>query len=222
MLELSGFRRSVEAAAAGCRPVSPEIFRQIIAILAVCKAQQGVAPPYFWLAEGTAAYPPALEEQYTVIMQLKGDHGHDWLGLLTLLALLNAGFWYTGSGAVWLRHRCDCCLQSCNVGGELGIVQVWAGCIDGVTLGHRCCAVEGCTVNMPSGWIARHCSVHAHLRSVCAVKSCSAVCDADAGEHTCTEHRAVEQAYNRQKDKGGYMARLPRGSADDTEVCDCD
>jgi CxC6 like cysteine cluster associated with KDZ transposases len=215
LLESGAFRRSVELALAGVTDsISGEGLRQIIAIFAVCKAEQGTTIP-FWLADGLAPYPDVPSPCVTCIPQERGDTTHDWQGVKLLLRKLNDGFWSSGPGYLWSRHRCSSCLQTAVINGST--VAVYASCLDGVTPGHCCCSVPGCTVDMASGWDKRYRELHANRELLCAINGCEALAEStDSAEgcakSTCPDHWFIEFAYNRQREKGGFMARLEPGS----------
>lgn len=67
--------------------------------------------------------------------------------------------------------------------------------VDGVTVGHPCCAEHDCRRPLES---ARHryCSYHAHLSDLCVVVSCNTL--AEIGFKTCLDldHRALETKYD--------------------------
>eukprot|EP00611_Tribonema_gayanum_P031237 TRINITY_DN895_c0_g1_i2.p1 TRINITY_DN895_c0_g1~~TRINITY_DN895_c0_g1_i2.p1 ORF type:complete len:495 (-),score=52.11 TRINITY_DN895_c0_g1_i2:695-2149(-) len=208
MMGLTAFRRSTEAGVSSTSPLGADVFREIIGILAVCKARQGGVPgPYFWLAEGGAPYPPVANSQSVAIEQRAGDVGHQWLGLQAALHQFNEECWTSGPGFVWSLHRCRSCVQPVDLpsGGQ---ARLYASCLDGVTLGHKSCAARRCTNAMPSGWVRRFCDAHAQMEEICAVISCQRPCQpAPRGSRACTEHGGVDQAFQREKAKGGYMAR---------------
>ena len=67
--------------------------------------------------------------------------------------------------------------------------------VDGVTVGHPCCAEHDCHYSLKSSR-DRYCSYHAHLSNRCVVVSCNT----PAEDHfkTCSDpdHRALETKYN--------------------------
>ena len=228
MANLRGVRCSLPCLVVGVPGLSAEKMREIAAIESVITGEQlfGAATAAvpadhqqnMWLGEGTEAYPavPVPLQRVVGIQMDRGDTGHEWQGLLEALREQNSVFWTTGPGARYKWHRCTKCQKAIIVNGLTKYIR--ALCLDGITLGNRCCSIEGCGEPMPVGWHHRFCLLHEDQQHVCAINVCKAAVDAAAGHRTCEEHRRVQEAYDRQKDKGGYMARLPPGSEAEKQV----
>jgi hypothetical protein len=79
-------------------------------------------------------------------------------------------------------------------GFNLATKLVWVAVMDGVTLGHPCCAVHNCKTALTTSR-DRFCVMHRHLSLLCAIKEC--IAPALEGKRTCVDpsHQEVERIY---------------------------
>ena len=89
-----------------------------------------------------------------------------------------------------LRHFCHRCLRVYPDGRK-----VWVVVIDGVTVGHPCCAVHNCKVPLANSRHHRFCPIHASRGTICAVHGCEL--PVRPGFLTCDheEHQKVEKIH---------------------------
>lgn len=89
-----------------------------------------------------------------------------------------------------------CCMGNgkSTSGFNLATKSVWVAVMDGVTLGHPCCAVHNCKIVLTTSR-DRFCVMHRHLSNLCAIKECSA--PALEGKRTCVNpsHQEVERIH---------------------------
>jgi len=85
-----------------------------------------------------------------------------------------------------LRHHCDKCVRF------IGDRSVSVVVIDGITLGHPCCAMHNCHIPLSNNR-NRFCDSHVQHSSICAIVGCSSPVAAPERK-TCDhpDHRAVE------------------------------
>ena len=85
-----------------------------------------------------------------------------------------------------LRHHCDKCVRF------IGNRSVSVVVIDGITLGHPCCAMHNCHIPLSNNR-NRFCDSHVQHSSICAIVSCSSPVAAPERK-TCDhpDHHAVE------------------------------
>jgi CxC6 like cysteine cluster associated with KDZ transposases/CxC5 like cysteine cluster associated with KDZ transposases len=110
-----------------------------------------------------------------------------------------------------LTHLCTYCI------GKLHVLV-----IDGITIGHPCCGIAHCPVDLTNNQ-HRFCPIHQHQHNVCAVEGCEAPVEkaADKSYMTCSisEHRLLEDTYKlRNKAMFQLKGRLQRAdvsTADD-------
>jgi hypothetical protein len=72
--------------------------------------------------------------------------------------------------------------------------SVWVAVMDGVTLGHPCCAFHNCKVPLTTSR-DRYCVIHCGLSNICSIKGCSE--PILKGKKTCSNlsHQEVERVY---------------------------
>lgn len=156
-----------------------------------------------------------LPVNWPVKAALKGDHVQDGFTIISLLEdahvkARNARIKLYGQKE--LLHRCKTC--TCTYKDALGnrvsniccnywpqetdmssaIKSVWVAVMDGVTLGHTCCAVHNCKIPLATSQ-DRYCPTHRGLSIVCAIKDCSE--HVLEGKRTCADpsHQEVERVY---------------------------
>jgi len=92
-----------------------------------------------------------------------------------------------------LRHYCDRCLRLYGDGATAR--KVWAVVIDGVTIGHPCCAIHNCHVPLTNNQ-HRFCPRHAVTHDkICSIVGCNE--PATEGHRVCSipSHQAVEKTH---------------------------
>jgi hypothetical protein len=99
----------------------------------------------------------------------------------------NLRFRLHGQPELW--HYCKKCLRVYQDGKK-----VWVVIIDGVTVGHPCCAVHNCKVPLENNR-HRYCPQDAHQNTICAVVGCNSLVMTDS--RMCSEpaHQEVERVH---------------------------
>lgn len=106
------------------------------------------------------------------------------------------------------------------------VKSVWVAVMDGVTLGHPCCAFHNCKVPLTTSR-DRYCVIHRGLSNICSIKGCSE--PILEGKKTCSNpsHQEVERVYTlRGKSRVQLQEKLKRqrvshpndGIAEDVEL----
>ncbi|KAF8958550.1 hypothetical protein BDZ97DRAFT_1923591 [Flammula alnicola] len=162
--------------------------------------------------------PDCLPVDWTFKAALKGDHVQDGFTILSLLEdhhernttlivphtgeqadrfteaikARNARIKLYGQKEV--LHRCKKCTRIYNGNDGKPIKSVWVAVMDGVTLGHTCCAVHNCKIPLTTSR-DRYCTAHRGLSNICAIKDCSE--PVLEGKRTCIHpsHQEVECVY---------------------------
>ncbi|EFI27234.1 hypothetical protein CC1G_15062 [Coprinopsis cinerea okayama7 len=90
----------------------------------------------------------------------------------------------------YLNHSCDLCTRRYDDKG----LKVTAVVIDGITLGHPCCAVYNCKVDLEKT-THRYCPQHRHMDRECMIVGCTS--QRAAGSKACSDdrHREVIEIY---------------------------
>jgi hypothetical protein len=92
-------------------------------------------------------------------------------------------------GQAELSHCCDKCHRFLSRDG--GLFKVSVIVIDGVTIGHPCCAVHNCHIPLKNN-MHRFCPTHTNFDKICSVIGCTQM--VIEGKRTCSDatHQAVE------------------------------
>ncbi|EDR02614.1 uncharacterized protein LACBIDRAFT_308276 [Laccaria bicolor S238N-H82] len=93
-----------------------------------------------------------------------------------------------------ISHRCKKCTRIYAAKDGEPALFVWVAVMDGITLGHNCCAVHNCQIPLTTSR-DRYCAIHRNLSSICAIKECNR--PVLEGKRTCQhpDHREVERMY---------------------------
>lgn len=134
---------------------------------------------------------------------------------------------YSSAGRPFWNHICDGCSKVVDRDGAPGshlhyppdlsrfvfltwsLVLIRAAVVDGVTIGHPCCAIHDCKEALPTknsrGGKPRYCTTHANLEFKCATTTCNS--EAEDGFKTCNKRqcRHFEESY---KASGSGMFQL--------------
>ncbi|KIM40257.1 hypothetical protein M413DRAFT_413786 [Hebeloma cylindrosporum] len=165
----------------------------------------------------SAAYEEKLPQDWPYKASLKGDHIYDGFVIISLLedhstrnAILtvphhgdqakrfteairarNARMRLYGQPEI--LHCCDICMRMYEQPGT-NPKSVFVAVMDGVTLGHPCCAVHNCKNPLTTAR-DRFCAEHRLMNSVCAVKKCTGIIL--EGKRTCGDpiHQEIERIH---------------------------
>lgn len=87
-----------------------------------------------------------------------------------------------------LRHYCHKCL--CRYGDN----KVWVIVIDGVTVGHPCCAIHNCKTPLKNNH-DRFCPIHAAHNDICAIIGCDLPTTHDSQVCSRFAHQEIERIH---------------------------
>lgn len=93
------------------------------------------------------------------------------------------------NGQPELRHFCHRCLRVYPNGHK-----VWVVVIDGVTVGHPCCAIHNCKIPLANNR-HRFCPTHAARDNICAVDGCEQPVTPEFRTCNQEEHQKVERIH---------------------------
>ncbi|KAF8807013.1 hypothetical protein BYT27DRAFT_7292820 [Phlegmacium glaucopus] len=97
-------------------------------------------------------------------------------------------------GQTEVNHRCDMCMRKYKDDRGNPVKSVWVTVMDGVTLGHTCCAVHNCKIPLTTSR-DRYCATHRGLSNICAIKDCNKHVLKDKRTCADTSHQEVERIY---------------------------